>query len=229
MNRGEEAWYGRRDVTADALAPIVFLAAGLLLAAGAAKLMQPGATAQALLDAGMPGSRSAARVVGGTEIAVGIWALARPSAGGALALGVLYLAFAAFLAYVLRVHPDAGSCGCAGPTRVPPNRLHLALNMIAAAAGISLAVAGGAPGVVAWLTTLGPAAVPAALGLGLAGWLAVVAVTLAPGAYRAWEPPVHDHDREPHGHDHAVADDELAIAGIRPGHPSLWPGVRETG
>jgi hypothetical protein len=160
---------------------------------------------------------------------VGVWALTSPAAGGALALGVLYLTFAAFLGYVLRVHPEAGSCGCAGPTPVPPNRLHLVLNLMAASAGVALAVTGGAPGVDTWLASLGPAAVPAVLGLGLAGWLAVVAATLAPSAYRAWEPPVHDHDREPHGHDHAVADDELAGAGIQPGHPSLWPGVRETG
>ena len=30
----------------------------------------------------------------------------------------------------------------------------------------------------------------------------------------------------PHGHDHVVADDELANAGIAAGHPSLWPGTK---
>jgi hypothetical protein len=215
-------------VTADALAPIVFLAAGLLVVAGAVKLARPQATAQALLDAGLPGSRTIAREVGVTEIAFGSWALAAPAAGGAVALGLLYLGFAGFLGFVLTAYPDAGSCGCAGPTPVPPNRLHLGLNVLAGAAGLGYALTA-APDAAAWLATLGWVALPAALGLGLAGWLAVVAVTKAPIAYRAWEPPVHDHDREPHGHDHAIADDELAIAGIGPGHPSLWPGVKETG
>ena len=60
---------------------------------------------------------------------------------------------------------------------------------------------------------------PVLAGMGLAGWLAVVAVTEAPAAFRSWERPVHDHDAEPHGHDHAVADRELVDAGVGPGHP----------
>ena len=213
-------------MTADALAPLCFLAAGLLVVAGVVKLVRPRATAQALLDAGLPGSTPLARTIGAVETGVGVWALVAPAAGGAAALGVLYLAFGAFLAYVLRAHPDAGSCGCAGPTPVPPSRLHLVLNLLAGASGLAYALA--APvGLGPWLDALGWVAAPALVGLGLAGWLAVVAVTQAPLAFHAWEPPAHDHEREPHGHDHAIADHELAIAGIEPGHPSLWPGVEE--
>jgi hypothetical protein len=214
-------------VTADALAPICFLVAGLLVAAGVVKQLQPRGTAQALLDAGLPGSTAIARGVGVIEITVGVWALAAPAAGGAVALGVLYLAFAGFLGYVLRAHPDAGSCGCAGPTPVPPSRLHLWLNVVAGLAGLAYAATTGTVDVSTWLASLGWVAVPALLGLVLGGWLAVVAVTQAPLAFRVWEPPAHDHDDEPHGHDHVVADQELAVAGIQPGHPSLWPGVKE--
>jgi len=212
-------------VTADVLAPICFLAAGLLVAAGVAKQVRPRATAQALLDAGLPGSVTIARGVGAIEIVVGVWALAAPADGGALALGALYLGFAGFLGYVLRAHPDAGSCGCAGPTPVPPSRLHLSLDGVASISGLGYAIAGAADAST-WLSSLGWVAVPAVLGLVLAGWLAVVAVTQAPIAFRAWEPLAPDYDLEPHGHDHAVADEELAIAGIRSGHPSLWPGVK---
>jgi Methylamine utilisation protein MauE len=217
-----------RDVTADALAPICFLAAGLLVVAGAVKEVRPRATAQALLDAGLPGSTAIARGVGAAEIGVGVWAIVAPAAGGALALGALYLVFAGFLGYVLRAHPDVGSCGCAGPTPVPPSRLHLVLNLVAGLAGVAYALSPPI-GAFAWLSSLRWVAVPALLGIALAGWLAVVTVTHAPIAFRAWEPPLHDHDLEPHGHDHSVADQELATAGIQPGHPSLWPGVKEAG
>jgi methylamine utilization protein MauE len=212
-------------VTPDTLAPPFFLAAGLLVLAGAVKVVTPNATAQAIVDAGIPGSRSVARTVGGTEILVGLWALAAPEAGGAIVCAVLYLAFAAFLSYVLIVHPDAGSCGCAGPTPVPPSRLHATLNVGGAAAAFAY-VFTAAPSVAAWLGSLGSAAVPVVLGLALAGWLAVVAVTVAPAAFRSWAPPTHEHDGEPHGHDHARTDHELAASGVTPGHASLWPGTK---
>lgn len=224
-------------MTPDAIAPPFFLASALLVLAGGIKLVTPRASAQALLDAGLPGSRALARGVGAAEVLVGLWALAAPGTGGALALGLLYLVFAAFLAYVLRAHPDAGSCGCAGPTPVPPSLLHLALNSIAALAGLAYA-ATAAPDARAWLASLGWGAVPVVGGLALAGWLAIVAVTSAPAAFRAWRAPEHEHEHEhedgdhphtPHGHDHAAADHDLASAGVISGHRSLWPGIKEAG
>lgn len=212
-------------MTPDTLAPPFFLAAGLLILAGAVKVVTPDATAQAILDAGLPGSRVIARAVGVVEIVTGLFACLAPAAGGAIACGALYLGFAGFLGYVLLAHPDAGSCGCAGPTPVPPSRLHLTLNVLASAVAFGY-VFTAAPSLPTWLGSLGWGAAPVALGLALAGWLAVVAVTLAPAGFRAWTPPVHDHDAEPHGHDHAVADRELEVAGVMPGHASLWPGTK---
>ena len=101
-------------MTPDALAPIFFLSAGLLAAAGAAKLARPRPTAQALLDVGWPASDGIARGVGTVEIAVGAGALLIGGVLPALAMVVVYLAFTGFLGFVLWVHPDAGSCGCAG-------------------------------------------------------------------------------------------------------------------
>ena len=216
-------------MTPEVLAPVFFLAAGLLVLAGGVKLVRPASTAQALIDAGVPGTLLLARALGAAEIGAGVWALVAPAAGGALALGAMYLGFAGFLGYVLVVRPDAGSCGCAGPTPVPPSRLHLVLNVVVGAVALAYATTS-APSVSTWLGALGWVAIPVALGLALAGWLAVVAVSEAPAGFRAWDPPVHEHGAEPHEHDHAATDDELAAAGVVAGHASLWPGTKpETG
>ena len=212
-------------MTPDAIAPLCFLAAGLLVVAGVAKLVRPRATAQAMVDAGLPGSDLLARGVGLAEVTAGTWALVAPATGGAVALAVVYLAFAGFLGYVLRTHPDAGSCGCAGAKAVPPSLLHMGLDLVAAGSAIAYALAGG-PGAATWLRSLGWGAVPVAAGLGLAGWLAVVVVTEVPTAWRAWVPPAHQEETpHHHGDDHVRADEALAHSGIGPGHPSLWPGL----
>jgi hypothetical protein len=213
-------------VTPDVLAPVFFLAAGLLVLAGAAKILRPDPTAQALLDAGLPGTLAAARVVGTVEVTVGAWASLAPAAGGAIVLGGLYLVFAGYLGFLLAARPDAGSCGCAGSTAVPPSRLHLALNLGASATGFAYATTE-APGVGIWIVRLGWAAVPVVFGLVVAGWLAVVAVTAAPTAFRAWTPDDREHQHDhPHGHDHVATDVELAEAGIAAGHASLWPNTK---
>jgi hypothetical protein len=215
------------DVTPDAIAPPFFLAAALLWVAGAFKVVRPRATAQALLDADLPGSGAVARVLGVAEVAAASWAILAPDGGGAVALAVAYLGFAGFLAYVLRTHPDAGSCGCAGAKAVPPSALHLTLDVAAVAVGVAYRAVGG-PSALAWVGALGvgPGVVVVA-GLTLAGWLAVVAVTEAPDAWRAWSPPAHVADEQRRDDHDATAEAALASAGIGPGHPSLWPGVAD--
>jgi len=213
-------------VTPDAIAPPFFLAASLLVVAGVLKVVRPRATAQALLDADLPGSGAVARGLGVVELAAASWAILAPGGGGALALAVAYLGFGAFLAYVLRTHPDAGSCGCAGAKAVPPSALHLTLDVVAVAVGVAYGAVGG-PSAVAWVGELGAGAAIVVLGLALAGWLAVVAVTEAPDAWRAWSPPPHAADERRNDDHDATAEAALASAGIGPGHPSLWPGVAE--
>ena len=136
---------------------------------------------------------------------------------------IVYLAFAGFVGYVLRTHPTAGSCGCAGSKAVPPSLLHLALDAVAASTGLVYLVARGSSATV-WLAALGWGSVPVIAGLALAGWLVVVAVTEVPAAWRAWAPPAGQAAAS-HADRHLVAEDALSIAGIGPGHPSLWPGV----
>ena len=209
-------------MTSDAIAPPFFLVAALLMASGAVKAVRPQATAQAMLEAGLPGSLAVARGLGAVEVGIGLWSCAAPAAGGAVALAVTYLAFAGFLAFVLRTHPQAGSCGCAGATAVPPSYLHLSLDVAAAASAIAYATSAG-PDLARWVAGIGPGATPVIGGLVLAGWLAFVAVTEAPAAWRAWSAAA---EREEHGrdrHEHASAEDALGSAGVGPGHPSLWP------
>jgi hypothetical protein len=211
-------------VTPDTIAPPFFLAAALLLVSGALKIVRPRATAQALLDVRLPGSGAVARGIGAAEVAAASWAIVAPASGGALALAIVYLGFAAFLAYVLRAHPDAGSCGCAGARAVPPSALHLTLDVAAVLVAVGYAVTSG-PAARAWIAGLGPGAVLVVAGLALAAWLAVVVVAEVSPAWRAWAPP--EHSQDPHrGDDHdASAEAALASAGIGPRHPSLWPGV----
>ena len=211
-------------MTPDTIAPPFFLAAALLMVSGALKLVRPRASAQALLDAGLPSSLALARGLGSLEVAVAAWAILAPAAGGALALALAYLAFAGFVAYILKQHPDGASCGCAGTKAVPPSALHVTLDLAASLAGVAYALTA-APSAVGWIAGLGPGAGAVLAGLGLAGYLAVVAVAEAPPAWRAWAPPEHVDD--PHRRDDhdASAEAALATAGIGPGHPSLWPGV----
>ncbi len=211
-------------MTPDTIAPPFFLAAALLSISGALKVVRPRATAQAMLEVGLPGSRAVARGLGSVELAAAAWAILAPAAGGALALSFAYFGFAGFLAYVLTTHPGAGSCGCAGAKAVPPSVLHLTLDLMAGFVGLGYAAASG-PSALAWTSDLGPASVLVFAGLGVAGWLAAVAVTEAPLAWRAWGPPEHVDDPGRRDDHDATAEAALASAGIGPGHPSLWPGA----
>jgi hypothetical protein len=211
-------------VTPDAIAPPFFLAAALLSVFGALKVVRPRATAQAMRDVGLPGSSALARGIGSVEVAAAAWAILAPAAGGALALSFAYFGFAGFLAYVLMTHPDAGSCGCAGSKGVPPSLMHLTLDLGAGLVGLGYAAVSG-PSAPAWSAGLGAGSVLVFAGLGVAGWLAAVAVTEAPVAWRAWAPPEHVHDPDRRDDHDATAEAALASAGIGPGHPSLWPGA----
>ena len=204
------------------LAPLFFLAAALLAAAGAAKLVRPGSIAQALYAAGLPGSAWVARAIAAAEVLVGVAALARPSWLTALGLAGTYLAFAVFVAYLKVARPASTSCGCAGGHDVPPSWLHVCLNLLAVAIAVT-AVAVGMPSAWAFASSLGWAAVPAVAGLAVAGWLLTVVVAEVPAALSVWTAPSH-HEQELFDPDrHRRADVALSTAGVGPGHPSLWP------
>ena len=141
-------------------------AAVLLVVAGAAKLSMPASGAADLL-----GFRAPARLIrlaGGSEMAVGVAALA---VGGpfAWAVGLVYASFAAIILRAVRA--GARSCGCFGRLEAPPSLIHLGGNLALAAASFAAAGAGRAP-VAAVVQEIGSRP---AVGLALAVEIVVVA------------------------------------------------------
>jgi hypothetical protein len=211
-----------------AMAPVGIVAsllvAGLLVAAGCAKLVRPDPTAGALCAGGpVTRCRAVARAIGLVEIAVGLWAIVLPSRASGAAVAGAYLAFAGFVAFLLLRRPDASSCGCAGAREIPPSGIHLVANLVAAGVGVAAALAP-PPAIGPVVASLGWFSVPFAVGLIAAGALAVVAVTDLPGAVTSYHRPT-GHPVERDADRHMRADAALEAAGIGPGHSSLWPGA----
>jgi hypothetical protein len=200
-----------------------FVAAGLLIAAGVAKVLRPLPTARAMYAAGLPGRSAVVRGIGLAEIGVGTWFLLTPSGAAGAALAIMYLAFTSFIAFLLIARPGATSCGCAGASDVPPSLIHLGLNTLAAAAAAAAALDPPA-GLVKTLGALDIASVPFVLGLLTAAALCVAAVTDLPPALASYRRPP-GHGVETDGSRHVRADSALAAANVGPGHPSLWPGT----
>ena len=158
-------------------------AAILLVVAGVSKLCRP-SSSSLIGIIGMPARNGLVRLVGGAEAAAGVAALLL---GGpaALAVGLLYVAFAAVVLRALLA--DAESCGCFGHFDAPPSPVHILGNLVLAA--VSFAAAGASnPPVQAIMQTVGDSpAVGAALAVEtmlLAG-LALVAFTALPEALGA--------------------------------------------
>lgn len=150
----------------------VLAAALLLVSSGALKLVRPAAMAAAL--AGFGAVRSAgllARGIGAAEVAVGGWVVLTGSAPAALAAGLVYAGFTAFLVYGLRAPQRVRTCGCTGSVDGPPTPEHAVLTAGLAALALAAAAGGGVLSVsetavtdgLAGVTVLGYAVVVAAL------------------------------------------------------------------
>ena len=190
--------------------------------AGVVKALRPNATAQALYAADLPSGVPGVRGLGVLEVIVGVAALLRPVPAVGLALAALYAGFAGFVTYLKLARPQAASCGCAGGHEVAPSWLHVAFNLVAAASGLAAAVIG-VSSLGSLVHTLGWASIPAAIGLGVTGWLITVVVAEAPTAMGAWTAPTH-HEQSLFDPDrHRRADAALSMSGVGPGHASLWP------
>lgn len=117
-----------------------FLAiSALLVVAGVMKLRRPAFTAGALSAVGLPGSDTLVRLLGVTEIVVGVAAAASGARLWALAVAVFYMAFALFVAHALRRRTPIATCGCFGSPDTPPTVGHLVLNLGSAAAALVVA------------------------------------------------------------------------------------------
>ncbi len=119
-----------------------FITAALLATSGGAKIRDPQPTRGALVAAGLPSPRG---VVGGLallEVSAALAGLAGYVVG-ALAVGLLYGGFAAFVAIALIRHLPIQSCGCFGKVDTPPTLAHLIVNLTASAAAFSVTATGG--------------------------------------------------------------------------------------
>jgi methylamine utilization protein MauE len=171
----------------EAVSVLVFVAAGLLVASGIAKLRDPGPASRALAEAGLPAGSLPARLLGGAEVVVGGGCLLVPGPAFHVALGVLYAAFAVFLILLMR-RDGSASCGCLGTKEAPPTVLHAGLDLVAAAAGGAAAVLG-SPSVLAAARATPWLGIPFLAGLVTAGLLAYATVTFLPNAMAAYRRP----------------------------------------
>ena len=121
---------------ADLTAGPFFGAALLLVAGGAAKLGRPAPAARALTAARIPGGTTSARAIGVVEVAAGTAAMLAPTVGTAALVALLYVAFAVFVAAVASGRVVAPSCGCLGERDTPASRLHVVLDLLAAAVAL---------------------------------------------------------------------------------------------
>lgn len=119
----------------------------ILAIGGAAKIAAPTPARRAIRAVGLDLPLWSVRVLGAAEIALAVAAAFKGGVILPIAVGMAYLAFAAFVVAMLR--SGAGtSCGCFGSASTPPSTLHLVANVASAA------VAVGAAGVDSLTTTL---------------------------------------------------------------------------
>lgn len=163
----------------------VLVAAGLLVAGGAPKVLRPDPARLALRSVGLRVPGRLVRVGGAAEAVVGVVALV---GGGRVAVALLaasYAGFTAFLALALRRGGVVSSCGCVGRADTPPTVPHAVLTgllAVLAAAAAASGTSGGLLGLAA--LPAGTAVVVAALSA-LAGWLGWLVLTALPHVLRS--------------------------------------------
>ena len=163
----------------EALAGPFAIAAALLAAAGAAKVIDPSMTAGALRRAGLGVPDFVVRVAAFIELSVGAAALVVASSALAAAVAVSYLAFALFVTWALRTDRPVGTCGCFGKADTPPSAVHVAINLSLAGVAALIAVGGGVD-VVTVISDQPLAGVPFVLWVGLGTWLVFLALSALP-------------------------------------------------
>lgn len=120
------------------LTPVLWLGAGLLVYAGAAKLVVPDAAMATLHKLRLPSGRLAARALATAEVAAGITVVV---AGGLVAAVTSALVWAG-LTIVAVVHRARHiDCACFGVRRYPVSRAHVAANAVMALTGVAGLVA----------------------------------------------------------------------------------------
>jgi hypothetical protein len=153
---------------------------GLLLIAGAAKLVRPGPTADVASAAGIPASRLVVRVFAIAEIVAAAAAIALGGPAAAAAVAVMYLAFAGFVVMLKMRGIKTAGCGCFGQeSEDPPGYLHVSVDVAAALiAGVAAIVA--VPDIASVLAEQPLVGVPYVGFVTLGVWLLMVMLTDLP-------------------------------------------------
>jgi len=151
----------------------VWIAAVVLAAAGAVKVLRPGAAAPTMQALRLPAGPVGVRALGVAEFAVAVGVVAGGTVAPAL-LAVTYLALAVVAERLRRLPAKAGGCGCFGRSDAPVGLLHVAVDAGCAAVAAAAAIAG-LPSVAAALPGL-PAGGAGHLVLVAAGAAAVIAL-----------------------------------------------------
>jgi hypothetical protein len=147
----------------------------LLVLAGAAKVRRPGPTVAALAAVRVRVPGALVVTLGAAEAAIGLGAMLLGSRPFAVLVAACYLGFAAFVGAALLRGGTVSSCGCFGQADTPPTRMHLGLDLAAAAVAV-LAALRPVDGLAGAL-----AARPLLLALAaVCAWLAYVSLSLLP-------------------------------------------------
>ena len=173
------------------LAGPFLVAAALLGAGGAVKVVRPTTTARALGEMGLPASTTLVRLGAGTELAVAAYAMFHAGRLSAALVAGSYLAFAAFVLVALRRNAPLSSCGCFGVADTPPTTLHVGINAAAAAVAGAVALGWAEGGGLSEITTMeAPLLLRAAFVVLTAAslWFAYVALTALPKLHAAGRP-----------------------------------------
>ena len=166
---------------------LLHLCSGLLAVAGAAKLVAPSGTAQALRAARLPASPVLVRVLGLAEITIGV---ATILVGGWVlpaAVALLYAGFSGFVAVRLRAGDTVG-CGCFGASTAPLTSGHLVFDVAATLVAV-LFVADPAPSLSTVLADQPWAGIPYLMLVALGVTLSVAVLTVLPATRAAAHPP----------------------------------------
>jgi hypothetical protein len=127
------------------LTALVGAAGLLLLGAGGAKVVDPTRTVGALNALGLPVGSTVVRLGAVGEAVLGAVALVVGGRVPAALVGASFAAFATFVVVALRSGGPIGTCGCFGRADTPPRPVHVAVDVVVAAAGVAGAVVGVGP------------------------------------------------------------------------------------
>jgi hypothetical protein len=120
------------------LAGLVGMVGVLLAAGGVSKARQPTATVRSLRVLHVPAGAGAVRGLAVVEVLIGVVLVGFAGRWPCAAAACLFAGFTAISMRLVRLGPEAGSCGCFGERSSPPSWWHVGVD----AAAVAVLVAG---------------------------------------------------------------------------------------